>query len=95
MIGNRPLVFACGWGRTIWGIKWFSGEKLLQERGEGGGGELVVAKRVQRRKIDCQLRGIVRKLQSLRGDQVNVIVTKPKFPPPRRYIIIGLKFIFV
>lgn len=53
MIGNRPLVFACGWGRTIWGIKWFSGktgEKLLQETwGEGGGGELVVAKRVQRR----------------------------------------------
>lgn len=59
---------------------------------------MVVAKRVQRRyykKIDCQSRGIVRKLQSLRGDQVNVIVTKPKFPPPRRYIIIGLKFIFV
>lgn len=52
MIGNRPLVFACGWGRTIWGIKWFSGktgEKLLQETWGGGGGELVVAKRVQRR----------------------------------------------
>lgn len=41
MIGNRPLVFACGWGRTIWGIKWFSGktgEKLLQETWGGGGG---------------------------------------------------------
>lgn len=52
MIGNRPLVFACGWGRTIWGIKWFSGktgEKLLQETWGGGGGKLVVAKRVQRR----------------------------------------------
>lgn len=41
MIGNQPLVFACGWGRTIWGIKWFSGktgEKLLQETWGGGGG---------------------------------------------------------